>query len=144
MGVLETTAERIAELTRSMGAEQLAAQPAPGKWSIHEIVAHLADQELVSLARCRWILFENNPELIGYDQNNWSKGWRKEEEPFRETLNRFRVLRGSLLRLLRTCTEADLARTGNHMERGAITLGSFPPHLAGHDINHLLQIERLS
>ena len=140
MSVLETTVDRIAELTAGLSMEQLDAPIAPGKWSIHETVAHLADLELVTSARCRWILFEDNPKLIGYDQDPWVNGWRREEEPFAETFQRLRVLRQSQLRLFRKCSEAELERVATHQDHGAITLGFLRSLVAGHDLNHLQQL----
>jgi hypothetical protein len=142
LSVLETTVDRIAALTRDLPPEQLEAPIAPGKWSVHQIVAHLADNELATCVRSRWILNEEKPMLIGYDQDLWMKGWQREEEPFDETFARFRVLRNSQLRLLRKCSEADLARTGIHAERGEISIAWLRDLVAGHDINHLLQLER--
>lgn len=142
ISVLETTVERIIQLTEGMSPEELAAPIAPGKWSIHETVAHLADLELVTSARCRWILFEDNPTLIGYDQDPWVDGWRREQEPFEDTLHRFRVMREAQLRLFRNCTEAQLARTGMHQDHGKITLAFLRTLVAGHDVNHLLQLEQ--
>jgi hypothetical protein len=144
MSILETTVDQIAALTKGMTAEQLATPTAPGKWSIHEIVAHLADLELVTSARCRWILFEDNPTLIGYDQDPWIEGWRREKEPFPETLQRLRILRNAQLRLFRHCSPAELERTGNHADHGEITLDFLRSLVAGHDLNHLLQLERRS
>ena len=142
MSVLASTVDRIAELTAGFRAERLTAPIAPGKWSIHETVAHLADLELVTSARCRWILFEDNPTLIGYDQDPWVNGWRREEEPFPETFQRLRVLRQSQLRLFRNCSEAELERTAMHQDHGAITLGFLRSLVAGHDLNHLRQMEQ--
>src|SRR4051812_12910268 len=144
LSVLEATAARITELTNGLSAEQLKAPLAPGKWSIHEVVAHLADNELITCARSRWILNEDKPTLFGYDQDPWIKGWHREEEPFAETLERFRVLRNSQVRLLRKCSDADLARTGKHTERGEISLGWLRDLVAGHDLNHLAQLEQVT
>src|SRR4051794_23268836 len=91
LGVLEMTMDRIAALTRDLPPGRLEEPLAPGKWSAHQVVAHLADNELVTWARSRWMLNEENPTLIGYDQDLWMKGWEREEEPFDETFARFRV-----------------------------------------------------
>jgi hypothetical protein len=142
LSILETTVDRIAALTRDQPPGRLEEPLAPGKWSVHQVIAHLADNELATCARSRWILNEENPTLIGYDQDLWMKGWMREEEPFDDTFARFRVLRNSQLRLLRSCSEADLARTGTHSERGEISIAWLRDLVAGHDINHLLQLEQ--
>jgi uncharacterized damage-inducible protein DinB len=138
--VLKSTAARISELCRDLSGEQMATPPEPGKWSIHEIVAHLADTELMFQVRIRLILFEDSPHLTAYNQDQWVNGWTREQEPFEATLERFRVLRESTVRLLENTPEHDLKRTGTHAERGIQTAGDYIIIAAGHDINHLDQI----
>ena len=139
--VLETTADRIASMAAELMPEQIAGAPEPGKWSIHQILGHLTDNELMVQARVRLILFEDTPLLVAYDQDRWANGWIREQEPFEETLERFRVLRRSTVRLLRNTPEHDLRRVGTHAERGPQTPADYLIITAGHDINHLSQIE---
>jgi len=139
--VMESTPSRIAELTANLSAEQIAAAPAPGKWSVHQIVAHLADTELMFQVRVRLIVFEDMPVLQAYDQDRWVNGWEREKEPWEQTFERFRVLRQSTVRLLRNTPDADLRRTGTHTERGVQAAGDYLITIAGHDRNHLRQIE---
>lgn len=141
--VLTSTAARIAELSSGVSDEQLAEPPQPGKWSIHEIVAHLTDNELMVQSRVRLMLFEDNPHLTAYDQDRWVNGWTREKESFRETLERFRVLRDSTVRIFRNTPEHDLLRYGTHAERGPQTPGDYITICAGHDINHLRQMEAI-
>lgn len=142
--ILEFTAERIRELTQSLTAAQIGAPPAAGKWSIHQIVAHLADAELVHQVRLRFILFEDTPPLPAWDQDRWMNGWMREGETFQQSLERFRVLRDATVRLLRATPEHDLRRTGVHAERGVQMAGDFIILIAGHDINHLSQIRGIA
>jgi hypothetical protein len=141
--VLRSTADRIQELTAGMSPEQLAANPEPGKWSIHQIVAHLADCELVFQTRCRMIMFEDSPTLVSFNQEPWALGWMRENEPWSETFERFKVLRKSILRLFLNAEPHDLTRYGTHTERGLQTIEDYVELIAGHDINHLEQIERI-
>ena len=142
--VLESSAARIGELTQGLTPDQLSIPPAPGKWSIHQIVAHLADCELVHQVRVRFILFEDNPTLSAFDQDRWMNGWMRENETFSQSLERFRVMRESTVRLLRSTPEHDLKRTGVHTERGVQTASDFVILIAGHDINHLSQIRGIA
>jgi uncharacterized damage-inducible protein DinB len=142
--VLESTAERIRELTEALPRERITAPPLPGKWSIHQIVAHLADAEIVHQVRIRFILFEDNPPLPAWDQERWMNGWMREGETFEQSLERFRVVREATVRLLRSATEHDLRRTGVHAERGVQTAGDFIVLIAGHDINHISQIRGIA
>ena len=143
MAVLVATPQRLAELAAGLSGSQLQAHPVAGKWSMHEIVAHLADCETVFSARCRWILYEENKRLVGFDQDAWMAGWRREQEPFEDTFDRFRVLRSAQVRLFRAASAADLARTAPHEEYGAESAGEYLFKAAGHDLNHLGQVERL-
>jgi hypothetical protein len=151
--VLGNTPVRIAEIVSQLTPEQIRVHPdslavrsgvgMPGKWSIHQIVAHLADTELVCQTRVRMMLFEDSPTLVAWDQDRWVNGWQREDETFEDTLERFRVLRESTLRLFRATPELDMRRYGTHTERGVQTAGDYLILLAGHDINHLSQIEAI-
>jgi hypothetical protein len=142
--VAAATPARIASLIRGLTPRQLARRPAPGKWSIREIILHLADTEMVMGCRARWIAFEDHPTLVPFDQEKWAAGRTREPEPLAETLERFRLLRRSQLRLFRRATKPAFRRTGLHPERGVVTLQVQLETLAGHDLNHLAQIRRLA
>jgi len=139
--VLTSTASRIAEMCNQLSPEQIATPPQPGKWSVHEIVAHLTDNETMVQSRVRLMLFEDNPQLVPYDQDRWVNGWARERETFADTLERFRVLRASTVRIFQNTPELDLRRYGTHAERGVQTVMDYIIICAGHDINHLSQIE---
>ncbi|HYP05481.1 MAG TPA: DinB family protein [Bryobacteraceae bacterium] len=141
--VIGSTVDRIRELTAGLSAEQLAAPPAPGKWSIYQILGHFADCELMFQTRSRMILFQDKPTLVAFDQDPWVNGWMRENEPWEETFERLTVLRRSSLRLFGSVPEHDLLRYGIHTERGPVTVADTIRTMAGHDINHLQQIERI-
>ncbi len=141
---LVKTPGRISTLIRGLSQKELAERPAPGKWSILEIVTHLAETEMVLSCRSRWIAFEDNPTLVPFDQDKWARGWAREKEPLSEILERFRLLRRSHVRLFRGASKADFKRVGRHLERGSISLRLQLETIAGHDLNHLSQIRRLA
>jgi hypothetical protein len=142
--VAVATPAKIAALIRGLTARQLARRPAPRKWSIRETITHLADTEMVMCCRARWIAFEDHPTLVPFDQNKWAAGRAREKEPLAETLERFRLLRRSQVRLFRNASKKAFGRSGFHSERGVVTLRVQLETLAGHDLNHLAQIERLA
>ena len=144
LAVAAATPARIVSLIRGLTPRQLAKRPAPGKWSIREIICHLADTEMVMGCRARWIAFEDHPTLVPFDQEKWATGRAREKEGLAETLERFRVLRRSQVRLFRQASKKDFLRTGFHPERGVVTLRVQLETLAGHDLNHLGQIQRLA
>src|SRR5262249_9336388 len=143
MTILESTPARLSELAAGLSGAQLLQRPAPDKWSMHEIVAHLADCELMFSSRCRFILYEENKPLIGFDQDAFIAGWRREQEPFEDTVERFRTLRKAQVRLFKAASPADLARTAMHAEYGPESALEYMQKAAGHDLHHLEQLERL-
>ena len=143
LAIVESTLPRVLAVMAALPAERIAKPIAPGKWTIHEIVAHLADCEMVFQARCRWMMFEDNPTLISFDQDPWLAGWRREHEPFAATLERYRVLRESTIRMFRGASASDLARTGTHAQLGAMSAQGVMEVMAGHDLNHLGPLEAL-
>ena len=144
LAVATATPAKIVALIRGLTSRQLAKRPAPGKWSIQEIIGHLADTEMVMACRARWIAFENHPTLVPFDQETWAAGRAPEKEPVAETFERFRLLRRSQVRLFRRASPRRFRRTGFHPERGVVTLRVQLETLAGHDLNHLEQIRRLA
>ncbi len=142
--VAAATPAKIVALIRGLSPRQLTKRPAPGKWSIQEIISHLADSEMVMCCRARWIAFEEKPTLVPFDQDKWAAGRSREKEPLAEILERFRLLRRSQLRMFRAVPKQEFGRTGLHLERGVVTLQEQLEWLAGHDVNHLLQIQRLA
>ncbi len=142
--VAAATPAKIVSLIRGLTPRQLSKRPAPNKWSIQEIISHLAEAEMVMCCRARWIAFEEHPTLVPFDQEKWAAGRAPEMEPLAETLERFRLLRRSQVRLFRNASKKDFRRSGFHPERGVVTLQEQLETLAGHDLNHLAQIQRLA
>ncbi len=142
--VAAATPNRIDALIHGLSARQLGKRPAPNKWSIGEIIRHLAETEMVMCCRARWIAYEDNPSLLPFNQELWAKAWAREKQPLAECLESFRLLRRSQVRLFRSATDRDFKRAGFHTERGRVTLREQLETLAGHDLNHLKQIRRLA
>jgi hypothetical protein len=141
--VLGATPKRLAKLIEGLSARQIRTRVVKDKWSICEIIGHLADCELIYSARTRWIAYEDSPPLVPFDQNAWADGHAAEREPVADTLARFEALRRSQLRLIRRIPAKELGRAGIHPEFGKITLELYIPWMAGHDLNHLSQISNL-
>jgi hypothetical protein len=144
LAIAAATPGQIAGRIRGLSPRQLAKRPAPDKWSIQEIITHLTETEMVMCCRARWIAFEEQPTLVPFDQEKWATGWSREKETVSEMLERFRLLRRSQVRLFRGVPDKDWQRTGNHPERGIVTLREQLETLAGHDLNHLEQIEKIA
>ena len=141
---LAATTRRLERITSAPGARRAAVRPAPGKWSQKEIIAHLADCELVYGMRYRKIIAEPDAVLVAFDQEAWAENLRYREHPLKSALATFRILRGGNVALLKSLPAAAWKRKGLHPAYGALTLQQIVVHLADHDRNHIAQLERLS
>jgi hypothetical protein len=110
-------------------------------WSIAQVIAHLADAELVHAARMRAILAEERPPLLAYAQNEWVAA--HDEEPVASLLEQLWSLRRMNLALLRRQSAEALERTGVHARLGAMTLREVTARHAAHQERHLDQIVRI-
>jgi len=117
--------------------------PAPGKWSIRQIVAHVADAEIVCAHRMRQIIAEDSPTLIAFDQEAWTQNLDYARRKPKQSLESFRRVRGENYELLKGLPEAAYARTGNHSERGPITLRFQLELLAEHAESHARQMQAI-
>lgn len=138
---LPATAARVEETARRLGERGLANSYGPGKWTGKQILAHLADAELAIAFRIRQVLAEDGHRIQPFDEASWAR--RYENVDHEAALASFLALRRWNLSLLRTLGPADLDRVAFHPERGEETLGTIVRLLAGHDFNHLAQLERL-
>jgi len=135
--------EIVAALLMNVPVEQLRLRPAPGKWSVIEIVAHLAEDELASGWRYRQMIEHPGCNLGAFDQDLWAQLGRYELWTADDALAMFRLLRTANLRLLANLNAEQWKSYGSHPERGRITVRDLAVHMAGHDVNHIHQIGRL-
>ena len=140
--VLAATPGEIGKLIMAIGAEKEDTAPAPGKWSPAEIIAHLADCELVFGFRLRQTLAENGPVIQPFDQEKWAATYIG--VPAKQALEVFSALRGWNLRLIGLALPEASNRPVTHPERGTMTFLTIVETMAGHDLNHLAQLKRLA
>jgi hypothetical protein len=129
-------------LTGVFGEEEDFA-PAPGKWSIRQIIAHLADAEMVCAHRMRQIIAEEQPTLVAFDQEAWTRNLDYARRKPKQSLESFRRMRAENYELLKELPEAAYARAGNHSERGPITLRFQLELLAEHAESHARQMQAI-
>jgi hypothetical protein len=122
--------------------QQEATPERPGKWSVRQVVQHLADSELVGGFRFRMVIAHDAPELPGYDQDLWAERLGYQESDLSTALEELTILRHANLRLFRQATPEHLQRVMRHAERGEESLGHLIKLYAGHDLVHLAQIRR--
>jgi hypothetical protein len=140
--VLAQTASTLADIVRTHSATVLRTRPFVGKWTPNDVIGHLADGEWVYGYRLRLILCEDNPPILGTNQDLWVAGQRHNEGEPSEFVEMFRTMRQFNLALWKRMSPGDWERTGQHNERGAESLGLMLRMLAGHDLSHLNQITR--
>jgi hypothetical protein len=121
----------------------LARRPAPGKWSIQEIICHLADVEVVNGWRYRMILAQSGSPLTAFDQDRWANETAYQRQDPALALEAFTGLRRRHLALIRQTPRSAWTRFGVHEERGRITFRDLVEWEAAHDLNHLAQVDRI-
>jgi hypothetical protein len=137
--VLAGTVAAVRESTAGLADELLARRPEPGEWSAAELLGHLWDAELAFSSRSRLILAQDDPPLIGYDQDAWA---RLPRPGFGELLDAFAALRVANMALLRHTPQPSWDRFGTHNERGRTSFRLLVETTAGHDRAHLRQLDK--
>lgn len=139
LGALRATPDVVERALRAAPPGVLGTRPEPGEWSPHEIVGHLADNEAVNAVRIRMVLTEERPELVGYDSDPWTRFFTVED--VWTALGRFRALRANTIALCETLGEDEWRRVGYLDYRGEETLRVLLAVLAGHDADHVRQLD---
>lgn len=141
--VQAATGKKLARLIKGVPASRLRKRPAADKWSASEILAHLGDAEIVIGFRMRLILGAPGTPIAAYDQDSWVTSGHYEKRDPHKSLEQFSVLREANLALLKSLMPEQWKQYGMHAERGQETIEHIVRMTAGHDINHLQQIERI-
>jgi hypothetical protein len=143
VAVQAATAKKLERLIKGLPTAKLRKRPAPDQWSVSEIVAHLGDAEIAIGFRMRAILGAPGTPVAAYDQDSWVTSGHYEKRDPRKSVEQFRVVREANLALLKSLTPEQWKHYGMHSERGQETIERIVRLTAGHDINHLQQIERI-
>ena len=143
MKVQRSTASRLKKQIKGLTPKQLRWKPEPGKWSIAEILAHLADAEIVASWRLRSVVGENGITIQPFDQNVWVSVFEYGKRDAKLSLETFRILRENNLAMLKALPREAWENYGMHLERGKETIAHLTRMFAGHDTNHALQVEGL-
>ncbi len=143
LAVLQETPDALRRLIAGRSPDALARAEAPGKWSVRQVLQHLADSELVGGFRFRMVLAHDRPAVPGYDQDGWAERLRYQDNDPATAIADFSALRRMNLVLLTRATPAELARVAIHAERGEESLAHMIRMYAGHDLVHRRQVERV-
>ena len=143
MEVLASTPAAITRAIRGLTNGQLHKSPIKGKWSITEIISHLTDGEIVFAYRLRKILAEPGCKIDSYDQNKWASNLQYGNADYKKKLMLFSAVRKTNVEILQALSPKELKRFGMHDERGKENLENMILLYAGHDMNHIKQIEEI-
>ena len=141
--VQAATPNKLDRLIKGVSPAKLRKRPAPDKWSVAEILAHLADAESVIGWRLRSILGCPGVAIQAYDQDSWVAALHYEKRDPRLSLGQLRAVREANVALLKSLTPEQWKHSGMHAERGEETIEHIVRLIAGHDVNHIQQIERI-
>jgi hypothetical protein len=142
--VQRSTAPRLKKAIAGLTAKQLKWRPQPAKWSISEIIAHLADAEIVASWRMRSVIGENGVTIQPFDQDAWASAFNYQDRDARHSLGVFRTLRENNLAMLNEISKETWDNYGMHLERGKESIAHLARMFAGHDTNHVLQVEGIA
>ena len=143
LAIQAQTATNLERLIAGASPSQLRRRPAPGKWSVAEILAHLADVEIVIGARIQAILVAPGTPIQAMDQDALVAAGHYDQRDPRKSVAAFRLLREMNLALFQTLTPEQWQHHGIHSDRGPETVEHIVRLYAGHDVNHIRQIEQI-
>ena len=140
--VIAETSAKLGAIFTQLGPSGVEKSPAPGKWNAREIFGHLADCEIVFAYRLRQTLAEENHVIQPFDQEKWGATYAAYDAP--AALAALSAVRRWNLALIKKTTPEDNSKTVTHPERGTMTFRTIVETMAGHDVNHLLQLEAIA
>ncbi len=139
---IAATPARLASLAKQLGSAGLERSTAPGKWSAREILCHLADCEVAFAFRLRQALAEPRHVIQPFDQEAWAKTYPAFTAP--AAMSTFSALRAWNLALLGAVPADAWSKVIHHPERGDMTFQTVVETMAGHDLNHIAQLETIA
>jgi hypothetical protein len=116
-------------------------RPTPDRWTVHEILVHIADSEANSYIRCRRLLAEPGSAVLGYDEEKWARDLHYHDQSTDEALELFRWLRRKSYTLIEKLPEAAWANTVDHSEIGLMSLDDWLDIYERHIPEHIEQMQ---
>jgi uncharacterized damage-inducible protein DinB len=137
----EAGGEKLRKAIADLSSDDLRWTPEPdaglGNWSIQQIIVHMMDSDVIWTSRMKSIIAEEHPTLLGYDENRFANSLHYNEQDPQQALRIFDLNRKQFCRVLRKLPESAFSRTGQHSERGSITLGQSLKFMVEHVDHHL-------
>ena len=133
--------EKLAMSIRGLSKEDLLCAPPPdagvGRWSIQQVVIHCVDSDLVSVDRLKRMIAEDNPMLIGYDENKFAANLFYDAQPADEAIALLDANRKLFTNVLVKLADNAWNRKGTHNERGELTVGGYLKSTVDHLEHHI-------
>ena len=139
--VIAETPRLLSEFLHQLGDAGLERRTAPGKWTVREILIHLADTEIAFAFRLRQALAEDHHIIQPFDQDKWAISYAAYSA--RVALETFLTLRRWNLALIAGTNQDAFLKPLSHPERGQMTFQVLVETMAGHDLNHISQFEKI-
>ncbi len=117
-------------------------KPAEDKWSVKEIVIHLADSEANAYVRCRKIIAESGSDITAYNQNQWASNLNYKQQNIEQALELFKYLRLTTYQLLRSLPDNKWQSFIMHPETGKVTLSDWLTTYTEHVTKHIDQMKK--
>jgi hypothetical protein len=143
LATLAATADKLQSLIKGKSEAELRRRPALNRWSVNEIAAHLADGEIVCGFRIRFILGAPGSAIAAFDQDQWVVSGHYDKRDPQESIELFRAVRAANLALLNSLEAGQWKHFGVHSERGEESIECMVRMMAGHDLNHIAQIDKI-
>ncbi len=137
------TLDSLVQLLEGVPESKLRERPAADKWSVAELLAHLADAEIAASWRYRQMIEHSGCPLAPYHQDLWNKLGNNASRPPADALQLFRLLRQANFRMFEQLTPEQWRCYGVHAERGEMTVRDLALQIAGHDVNHVEQVRKI-
>jgi uncharacterized damage-inducible protein DinB len=133
--------DKLREAIAGMTDAQINAAPIPGKWSTRQIICHIADFEPVYADRMKRVIAEETPTLFGGDPDLFAARLAYDRRDIAEELQLIESVRKHVASILKTLKPEDFQRTGNHSQRGPLTLETLLANVTNHIPHHIKFIE---
>jgi hypothetical protein len=140
--VIAGTPSRLCQVVERLGQAGLERSYAPGKWTARQIICHLADVEIAFAFRLRQTLAEPHHVIQPFDQDSWARHYSS--MPAQAALDTFSATRRWNVALIEAGGLQALSTPVTHPERGQMTFQTILETMAGHDGNHLRQLEGIA
>ncbi|HEX5500642.1 MAG TPA: DinB family protein [Thermomicrobiales bacterium] len=136
-----TAPARLAAVIEGLRSEEIDGRPNDGDWTVREIVHHLADAEIISAARLRAMVQEDNPALVAFDEAGYASRFGYGQRPLAGALALLTAARQSNVEIMERMSADEWERAGNHPEYGRYTISRLLETHAPHAVAHIAQIE---